>query len=255
MDENQNQAAPVAPEAAEAPKAAVAPEPKPVVPSIGEVPEDKPEAPAENEPGPVTYEATGDAGLDYALNFVGNLGYGPEHPAIRAAESGNFDLIRAELAAKGVKGADQVVALAENAFKTFSEKSEQTAAQLQATAEQAAGGKENWNLVRTWASANADPHEKQAVNAALAQGGFIAEAVVKQLVALYEQSNTLPKDAADAARPTAAPKAGTAAEPLTASAYTQAVRELYSKLGSRAESSTEYADLAARRLAAKAAGY
>ena len=50
------------------------------------------------------YDATGDAGLDYALNFVGKLGYGDTHPAIMAAQKGDFSLIRAELATKGVAG-------------------------------------------------------------------------------------------------------------------------------------------------------
>ena len=45
------------------------------------------DAPAENvTPNPDTsqefsYDPTGDAGLDYALNFVGKLGYGDTHPA------------------------------------------------------------------------------------------------------------------------------------------------------------------------------
>ena len=49
-----------------------------------------------------TYDPTGDAGLDYALNLVGKLGYGDAHPAVIAAQKGDISLIRAELATKGV---------------------------------------------------------------------------------------------------------------------------------------------------------
>ena len=55
---------------------------------------EQPAAPAVT-PNPSTadaysYEPTGDAGLDYALAFVGNLGYGDSHPAILAAWAGAF---------------------------------------------------------------------------------------------------------------------------------------------------------------------
>ena len=231
------------------------PEEKPVLPQLDG------NEPAETvTPNPSTqeafvYDSTGDAGLDYALNFVGQQGYGPDHPAMIAAQKGDFSLIHAELAAKGVQGADAVLALAEKAYGAFQEKQQESAAKLQGLAEEAAGGKDNWNLVRTWASANATPEEKTAVNQALAQGGFIAEAVIKQLVALYSQANTLPKDAAPAVKPGASPQAGNPTGPMTAQAYAEAVRALHMKMGNRMVDSREYADLQAQRLAARRAGY
>lgn len=229
---------------------------KPVLPQL----DAEGSTPDEVTPNPSTaeefvYDSTGDAGLDYALNFVGKQGYGPDHPAMIAARKGDFSLIHAELAAKGVQGADAVLALAEKAYGSFQAKQQESAAKLQGLAEEAAGGKENWNLVRTWASANATPEEKAAVNQALAQGGFIAESVVKQLVALYSQSNTLPKDAAPAVKPEASPSAGANSGPLTAQAYAEAVRALHRKMGNRMVDSREYADLQAQRLAARRAGY
>ena len=228
-----------------------------VVPSIGEpeaTPATPPSPPPESAGDEFVYDSTGDAGLDYALAFVGKQGFGPEHPAIKAAQGGDFSLIRAELATKGVQGSDAVLALAESAFKAHQAKAADNAKALQATAEQAAGGAENWNVVRAWASANAEPAEKAAVNAALAQGGFVAEAVVKQLVALYQQGNTLAKEAANPA-PNAGTQPQAANGPLTAQAYAEAVNALYTKLGGRLEGSHEYADLQARRVAARNAGY
>ena len=160
------------------------------------------DAPAANvTPNPDTsqefsYDPTGDAGLDYALNFVGKLGYGDTHPAILAAQKGDFSLIRAELATKGVAGSDAVLALAEQAYTRFVAEDAKKAEELAGFAAQAAGSHENWAVVRAWAAQEATPQEKAQVNAALAQGGLVAQGVISQLVALYQQKHTLPKDAA-----------------------------------------------------------
>lgn len=229
---------------------------KPVLPQLdGDKQPEQPVTPNPSTQEAFVYDSTGDAGLDYALNFVGQQGYGPDHPAMIAAQSGDFSLIHAELAANGVQGADAVLALAQKAYASFQAKHDESAAKLQAVAESAAGGKENWNVVRAWASQNATAEEKAAVNQALAQGGFIAEAVIKQLVTLYSQGNTLPKDAASAVKPGATPSAGAPTGPLTAQAYAEAVRVLHSKLGNRMTDSREYAELQAQRLAARQAGY
>ena len=202
-----------------------------------------------------SYDPTGDAGLDYALNFVGKLGYGDTHPAIIAAQKGDFSLIRAELATKGVAGSDAVLALAEQAYTRFAAEDAKKAEELAGFAAQAAGSAENWAVVRAWAAQEATPQEKAQVNAALAQGGLVAQGVIGQLVNLYQQKHTLPKDAADVARPGAVGTAAPSNEPMTAKAYAQAVEALRQKLGNRTEDSPEYAALQSQRLAARRAGY
>ena len=201
------------------------------------------------------YDPTGDAGLDYALNFVGKLGYGDTHPAIIAAQKGDFSLIRAELATKGVAGSDAVLALAEQAYTRFVAEDAKKAEELAGFAAQAAGSPENWAVVRAWAAQEATPQEKAQVNAALAQGGLVAQGVISQLVNLYQQQHTLPKDAADVAKPGAVGTAAPSNEPMTAKAYAQAVEALRQKLGNRTEGSPEYAALQSQRLAARRAGY
>ena len=258
--------APVAPPAA-APAAA------PVAPAAGQAPagEATPAKPADGvllgdpaatqpTPNPDTsqefaYDPTGDAGLDYALNFVGKLGYGDTHPAIIAAQKGDFSLIRAELATKGVAGSDAVLALAEQAYTRFVAEDAKKAEELAGFAAQAAGSPENWAVVRAWAAQEATPQEKAQVNAALAQGGLVAQGVISQLVNLYQQQHTLPKDAADVAKPGAVGTAAPSNEPMTAKAYAQAVEALRQKLGNRTEGSPEYAALQSQRLAARRAGY
>ena len=201
---------------------------------------------------PFQYEPTGDAGLDYALDFIGKLGYSDAHPAVRAAITGDFSLIRAELSTRGVQGADAVVKLAEDAHARFAAKEAEQAQVLQSYAHEAAGGEQNWDVVRAWASKEATPAEKADVNAALAKGGMVAKAMIRELVHLYKQSNTLPQDGKAVSKTAGTPASN--ATPLTAQAYAQAVDELYRKLGPGAANSPEYAQLQKQRLAARRAG-
>ena len=241
--------------------AAPAPAPaqgQPPAPAPAPVKLDTPAEPVTPNPDTTTefnYDPTGDAGLDYALNFVGKLGYGDTHPAIIAAQKGDFSLIRAELATKGVAGSDAVLALAEQAYTRFAAEDAKKSEELAGFAAQAAGSAENWAVVRAWAAQEATPQEKAQVNAALSQGGLVAQGVINQLVTLYQQKHTLPKDAADVAKPGAAGTAAPSNEPMTAKAYAQAVEALRQKLGNRTEDSPEYAALQSQRLAARRAGY
>ena len=212
-------------------------------------------APAGEQASEFSYDSTGDAGLDYALNFVGKLGYGDSHPAMQAATKGDFSLIKAELATKGVAGAEAVVALAEQAYTRFAAEDAKKAEALGSFAAQAAGSAENWAVVRAWAAQEATPQEKASVNAALAQGGLVAQGVIGQLVNLYQQKHTLPKSAAEVAKPGAVGNAAATAGPLTAQAYANAVEELRRKHGNGTDSTREYAALQAQRLAARRAGY
>ena len=248
-------AAPAAPAAGQQPAGAATP----AKPAEGVLLGDPAAAP-QPTPNPDTsqefsYDPTGDAGLDYALNFVGKLGYGDTHPAIMAAQKGDFSLIRAELATKGVAGSDAVLALAEQAYTRFAAEDAKKSEELAGFAAQAAGSAENWAVVRAWAAAEATPQEKAQVNAALAQGGLVAQGVISQLVNLYQQKHTLPKDAATVAKPGAAGGSAPAAGPMTAQAYAQAVEQLRQKYGSNTDSTPEYAALQSQRLAARRAGY
>lgn len=248
--------APAAPTPA-APAAAPGQPPAPVA-GLAHVKLDTPAEPVTPNPDTTTefnYDPTGDAGLDYALNFVGKLGYGDTHPAIIAAQQGDFSLIRAELATKGVAGGDAVLALAEQAYTRFAAEDAKKSEELSSFAAQAAGSADNWAVVRAWAAQEATPQEKAQVNAALSQGGLVAKGVISQLVSLYQQKHTLPKDAAAVAKPGEAGTAAPSNEPMTAKAYAQAVEALRQKLGNRTEGSPEYSALQSQRLAARRAGY
>ena len=243
--------APAAPAQGQPPAQAPAAAPAPV--ALDGAPADD-KVPNPDTSNTYSYEPTGDAGLDYALNFIGQQGYGDAHPAVIAATKGDFSLIEAELATKNVPGAAQVVALAKQAYERHAQETAKQEAELASFAATAAGSAENWAVVRAWAAQEATPQEKAQVNAALAQGGLIAQGVITQLVNLYSQKFTLAKSASDVASPNAVPQAGGSAEPMTAQRYAREVEALRQKLGNRTEDSAEYAALQQQRLAARRAG-
>ncbi|WP_407059300.1 hypothetical protein ACJBUE_20920 (plasmid) [Ralstonia syzygii subsp. celebesensis] len=146
-------------------------------------------ATAEGAFGPAqTFDKTGDANLDLALNFLGKQGIGMAHPAVAAATNGDFGPLKAMLSEKGIPGWEAHVALAERAYETHATQTSERNAHTASVCVAAAGGEAEWGQVLQWASANAEPAEKQAVNAALAQGGVVAEAVAHFLVGAFRQA-------------------------------------------------------------------
>lgn len=212
----------------------------------------EPETPVTPDPSTETkydYEPTGSANLDYALQYVGDLGYGPAHPAILEAQKGNFALIRAELARKGVPGAEAVVSIAESSYKELQGKHQEQAQALTNFAHESAGGADNWAQVQQWARTNADPAEKAQINTALAQGGVLAKATIKFLVDTYSQQHTLNRSPKSAVQPGAASAQVVTAGPLSRGEYGRAVAELSSKYPGRDISGLpEYQSLQQRRL-------
>lgn len=203
------------------------------------------------------YEKTGDSGLDYALNFVGKLGFGHDSPAVAAAMTGDFGLLRAELSALGPKatGYGDVVSLAEQAFKRSTEKAAANEKQLSDSAVQVAGSAERWGEVQRWASANADAQEKVAINASLAAGGVQAKMAMEYLVRCFDKSTGATREPKAVVQDGAASRPGAVEGVLSASDYSKAVQELSRSLKGRdVEGHPEYRALQQRRLAGQRAG-
>lgn len=216
-------------------------------------PEAKPEATPEElaaEGEVYEYTSTGDVGLDMALAFVGKAGISEKHPGMIAAQNGDFSILKATLAAKGVAGWEQFVALGEQAV------AKRTAAQTEAKnavkkmVVEAAGGEQEWADVQKWASANATPEEKAEINALLNKGGVSARGAVTYLMNAYAKAGNVIVNPAD---PTANAGRGGKGEganaPLSPREYGIEVAKLNGKLGGRLEGSPEYAKLQARRQA------
>lgn len=232
---NPAQAPPAAPVAAAAPTPAPAP---------------TPEAPKADGPAPITYEATGDVGLDMALNFVGKLGMGPEHPALDAALKGDFSLIKAQLAGMGAaaQGWEQYVALAEKAFSETATKEEAKLQSIGAAIHSAVGGEAEWKTIQEWAGKNATPEEKAAINAMLTADAVQARAAAVLLKQTWEAKATDRKyDPASAVRHDAsahAPSPNTS--PLTRRQAVEQIEALRRTHGASFDKTPEYAAIHAR---------
>lgn len=201
------------------------------------------------------FDPTGNVALDMALEFVGGLGLGPEHPAIKAAEEGNFALLEAALGAMGdkAKGWERYTALAKGAWEQVKQAAEAKAAEQKKVVTDAVGGEETWAKIKDWAAANAEPAEREAVNTALAAGGIAAKAMATYLKGLYEAApgtTVVPKSAT----PSQSTSTHAADEPMTRAAYNKAVSKLYAEKGGRIDGTPEYAALKAQRAAAMKRG-
>lgn len=220
--------------------------------TIGEEPAAKPNTPDPKDAAgeSVTYEPTGDVGLDMALDFVGKLGLGPADPAMVAAIDGNFDLLKAKLGALGdkAKGWERFIALAEKSHKETSDKASAKVAKDKTSIHEAVGGEESWKQIAEWAGKNAEPDEKTQVNAALKQGGMVAVAMAQYLSGLYSKAGGTTVNPAEVTDPGASGKPASVGA-LTAKGYAQEVQALRAKLGYNFESSPAYVALQQRRIA------
>lgn len=208
-------------------------------------------APAANEAvgTEVIYEPTGDRGLDMALAFIGKQGLAGDHPAVQAAADGDFTLLKAELAQKGVQGYAEFIELGEQAYARTQEKNKAQAEAARKAIHDTAGGAESWAAIQAWASANASPEEKAEINIQLNKGGLAAKAAVVYLSNAYSKAGNVNQEPADVSKGGGKPAAASEGK-LTATEYAAAVKALNSKLRGRLDGSPEYAALQSRRIAA-----
>ena len=203
--------------------------------------------PADDKPEPVQYAETGDATLDYVLGYVGSYGLGPDHPAIKAAQAGEFAQLEVELAKLDAKGYDKVLDLARRSYDGYSTKEQEKSKQTAETLHQIAGGEEQWAEVQSWAAENAEPEEKEVINHLLSQGGFGARVAGQFLTAAYRESTGTEFKGKPAASQDVAPKpAQQANTPITRRELAAEGQKLYRKYGNDYMKSQEYQALAKR---------
>ena len=198
----------------------------------------------------VEYNRTGDPGLDMALGFIGKFGIGPEHPGMVAAKNGDFGILKATFATMGdkAKGWEQYLDLGQASYQRTAETNKARAEKDRGAIEAAVGGAAAWAAIQSWAATNAEPHEREEVNAALAKGGLVAKAMANHLANLFERSaGTRPPTAKAYSDNAAAATSKGNAFALSPREYTAEVEKLYSKMGGRMTESAEYRSLQARR--------
>lgn len=208
-------------------------------------------APTPPSDAQVVYEKTGDAGLDVALQYVGNLGFQPDSAAMQAAMKGDFSVLEAELTKLGdkAKGFEAYTALGKEAFgrRTAATKAAQEA--IAKVVYDEVGGADKWAAIQAWAKENATDAERKSINAALNAGGVAARATAKELAGLFKRAGSPIPKAVVKADASATPPTGAA--PLTADEFGRESEALYARLGRRMQDSSEYAALKARRIAGR----
>jgi len=230
-----------------APAAAPAPAPAPVKEATPTQPTAQPE-PTPQEPEKAEYEPTGDPTLDYVLGYIGEQGFGQDHPAVQAAFNGDFALLEVELAKKGAPGADKILAMAQRSYEQAQgQQKERDAATGQALVE-VAGSLEQWESVVGWARENADDSEKEAINGLLQQGGLQAKIAARYLVEAYKVSQGTSFEGKPAVAAGAAPAQAPASNaPLTRAQFATEAEKLYRQFGDAYQQRPEYQQLVSRR--------
>lgn len=223
-----------------------APEPAPTpAPAAPPTPID-PIAPVEkvDTKGRVTFEPTGDAGLDIALDYFGGLGLGLDTPEMQEAINGNFQYLEAKIAALGEKGAggEKYIGLAKAAHERHVQNETAAYEERKKVAYDAVGGEENWNKVQEFVTANAEPAELEAVKSAMATGGIVARAVAEML---HRQYMTASGTEIEPARPTVNQStAPVGSGQLTLAGYREELNKLVAEVGShRVNDDPRYARL------------
>lgn len=194
-----------------------------------------------------------------AIKFLGDLGIDYDtSPEAQAAYNGDFSLLRALLAGKGVQGAEAYLTLAEQALKGINE-SKAAAEQAHVSeitdyATNLIGGVEAWNEVLDWTRQNVEGTESDGINAALDAGGIQAQAM---MLFLQRQMQGASNVSFDKGQPVVKQNAGGSGSgqnsfaPLSPQEYGRAVDDLHRSKGRGVDitQTAEYKQLQQRRLA------
>lgn len=174
----------------------------------------------------------GDPGLTYALKFLAGNGFTADNPAVAAAFTGDFSLLKAELSAKGVQGWEQALGLAEQSYQRAVEGKQATEAEVGTIvtdiAEQSGV---DWEAAVAHVSGSAGQEEKSALNTLLAdpKTAHIAAAYITN--AYINGGDTEIEPAARATLDGARPVNAGAGGPLSRREYTAEMGKLRQSLG------------------------
>lgn len=187
------------------------PEPKPST-------EDKPAAPSKTEApagggwdSVVSQYAEGKPALAVALGFLGTAGIDPAGQAFELAKGGDFSLLAAELAGKGLAGTDHMLDILKAEVAANDQAAKDHAAATEATLDSILG--EEKDVILEWARSSASEEEKSAINEMLEAGGHFAHCAAVAMKVAFGQGETT-KAAANPVEHSDGPSSG--AKPMTA---------------------------------------
>lgn len=109
-----------------------------------------------------------DPGLSYAMKFLAKNGFNADNPAVDAAFNGDFSLLKAELAQKGLPGWEQALGLAEQSYDRHVKANDEKATKVgEVVTEIAAGMGVDWEQAVSHIGKSASKEEKSALNTLL----------------------------------------------------------------------------------------
>ena len=196
------------------------------------------------------FEKTGDTGLDVALDFASKHGYTPDNPLIIAASNGDWSLLEADLATKGVAGYKEMLELGKKGFSNLVEQETKRVQEIQNSALSVFNGDmEYFNKVKEFASKNADAKEKAEFNAMFEAGPVQARAAMVLLKQAYDSASGTTVRPASAVQENTNVSGYSQGGGLSRAEFTQALIDLSNKIGSHnLNNSPEFKALQQRRL-------
>lgn len=240
-------------DAANQPNAPLANEPAvPAQPTGGPAGQPTPPANEAPEASVTGFEKTGDIGLDMALEFIGNLGFGPEDELVKHAQStGDFSLLEAKLASLGDKasGYDRFIALGKQAYQRFAEAEKTFQNAMQGTLDKVIPA-EQQEEVLAYVKSQATEAELETFNELWNHSPLARRMVAEFAMNTYSKAHApVEQEPATPLRENAAPAAVNTGA-LSPQEYAREVAKLAAKVGShRLDRSPEYARLQQRRAA------
>lgn len=193
------------------------------------------------------FASTDDPGLNYSLTFLARNGFTADNPAVDAAMGGDFSLLKAELAAKGVPGWEQALALGEQAYGRAEEKQKAAIAEVgKVVLEVAERSGVDWEAAVQHIGTSATPEIKTALNGLLSDPATAAIAAGYITNSFIEGSNEEMQPRATATGDNALAARTAQGGKLSRAEYTKEMRELYKKLGDGYMQSPEAQALYAR---------
>ena len=190
-----------------------------------------------------------DPGLTYAMKFLATNGFNAENPAVEAAFAGNFDLLKAELAQKGIQGWEQALGLAEQSYARHVKENDAKADKVgEVVTEIAAGMGVDWEQAVAHIGKSASAEEKGALNQLLSDPATAHIAARFISGSFIESGDTEIEPAARATGAATSAHAGPAGGALSRAEYTAEMGKLRTTLGDEYVNSPQAAALY-RRLA------
>lgn len=192
----------------------------------------------------------GDVGLNVAAEYFTSIGLDLNGRELEEAGKGNFALLEAKLEVMGdkAKGSAGYVSLAKEAVTRIQNAAKAKGEQAVKDVHEAVGGEANWTVVRTWAASNLKADQLKQASDALNQGGFVAQAMARSLLAMAQGSHTVTVQGQKATNTNAVTEALQGNAPLTREQYRAEYKKLLVKHGSisAAQKSDELRALNAR---------